>query len=92
MFYRGQDPSSRQLAQVINGFRDTYGLSIYSVSVDGVLLIADCRIPRTDRGAGAAPRREIFPAAVLVDPKQGVRRYRELYFAGRHGKTIPERF
>lgn len=26
-FYRGQDPIDGQLAQVINGFRDTYGLS-----------------------------------------------------------------
>ena len=27
-FYRGQDPIDGQLAQVINGFRDTYGLSV----------------------------------------------------------------
>ncbi len=36
-FYRGQDPIDGQLAQVINGFRDTYGLSVIPVSVDGVI-------------------------------------------------------
>lgn len=44
-FYRGQDPIDGQLAQVINGFRDTYGLSVIPVSVDGVInpLLPDYR-------------------------------------------------
>ncbi|EGO9684597.1 type-F conjugative transfer system pilin assembly protein TraF, partial [Escherichia coli] len=44
-FYRGQDPIDGQLAQVINGFRDTYGLSVIPVSVDGVInpLLPDSR-------------------------------------------------
>ncbi|MDV1844324.1 conjugal transfer protein TraF, partial [Escherichia coli] len=48
-FYRGQDPIDGQLAQVINGFRDTYGLSVIPVSVDGVInpLLPDSR---TDQG------------------------------------------
>ncbi len=65
----GAGTPSTQLAQVINGFRDTYGLSVIPVSVDGVInpLLPDSR---TDQ-AGAAPRCEIFPAMMLVDPKQG---------------------
>ena len=45
-FYRGQDPIDGQLAQVINGFRDTYGLSVIPVSVDGVInpLLPDSRL------------------------------------------------
>ncbi|WP_420213757.1 conjugal transfer protein TraF [Escherichia coli] len=68
-FYRGQDPIDGQLAQVINGFRDTYGLSVIPVSVDGVInpLLPDSRTHQ----AGAAPRAEDFPAMMLVDPKQG---------------------
>ncbi len=49
----GQDPIDGQLAQVINGFRDTYGLSVIPVSVDGVInpLLPDSR---TDQGRRSA--------------------------------------
>ena len=69
-FYRGQDPIDGQLAQVINGFRDTYGLSVIPVSVDGVInpLLPDSRMHQ-----GQAQRLGVkyFPAMMLVDPKQG---------------------
>ncbi|MDW9200302.1 conjugal transfer protein TraF [Escherichia coli] len=54
-FYRGQDPIDGQLAQVINGFRDTYGLSVIPVSVDGVInpLLPDSRTDQGRRSASA---------------------------------------
>ncbi|MEM0874348.1 type-F conjugative transfer system pilin assembly protein TraF, partial [Escherichia coli] len=69
-FYRGQDPIDGQLAQVINGFRDTYGLSVIPVSVDGVInpLLPDSR---TDQGQAQRLGVKYFPAMMLVDPKQG---------------------
>ncbi|MDY1815607.1 conjugal transfer protein TraF [Klebsiella pneumoniae] len=69
-FYRGQEPIDGQLAQVINGFRDTYGLSVIPVSVDGVInpLLPDSR---TDQGQAQRLGVKYFPAMMLVDPKQG---------------------
>lgn len=69
-FYRGQDPIDGQLAQVINGFRATYGLSVIPVSVDGVInpLLPDTR---PDRGQAQRLGVKYFPAMMLVDPKQG---------------------
>ncbi len=46
--------------QVINGFRDTYGLSVIST--------ADSR---TDQGQAQHLGVKYFPAMMLVDPKQG---------------------
>lgn len=69
-FYRGQDPTDGQLAQVINGFRATYGLSVIPVSVDGVInpMLPDTR---PDRGQAQRLGVKYFPAMMLVDPKQG---------------------
>lgn len=69
-FLPGQDPIDGQLAQVINGFRDTYGLSVIPVSVDGVInpLLPDSR---TDQGQAQRLGVKYFPAMMLVDPKQG---------------------
>ncbi|ECL4818001.1 type-F conjugative transfer system pilin assembly protein TraF [Salmonella enterica] len=69
-FYRGQDPIDGQLAQVINGFRTTYGLSVIPVSVDGVInpMLPDTR---PDRGQAQRLGVKYFPAMMLVDPKQG---------------------
>lgn len=69
-FYRGQDPIDGQLAQVVNGFRDTYGLSVIPVSVDGVInpMLPDTR---TDQGQAQRLGVKYFPAMMLVDPKQG---------------------
>lgn len=69
-FYRGQDPIDGQLAQVINGFRATYGLSVIPVSVDGVI---NPMLPDTRPDGGQAQRLGVkyFPAMILVDPKQG---------------------
>lgn len=69
-FYRGQDPIDGQLAQVINGFRATYGLSVIPVSVDGVI---NPQLPdtRPDRGQAQRLGVKYFPAMMLVDPKQG---------------------
>ncbi|GHM57414.1 hypothetical protein ECZU51_60840 [Escherichia coli] len=68
-FLPGQDPIDGQLAQVINGFRDTYGLECYSVSVDGVInpLLPDSGLTRQAQRLGV----KYFPAMMLVDPKQG---------------------
>ena len=66
-------------------------VGVVPVSVDGVInpLLPDSR---TDQGAGAAPRR--ISAMMLVDPKLGSITYliTWLLFAGRPGKTVPERF
>ncbi|EDU3771100.1 type-F conjugative transfer system pilin assembly protein TraF [Salmonella enterica subsp. enterica serovar Minnesota] len=69
-FYRGQDPIDGLLAQVINGFRATYGLSVIPVSVDGVI---NPMLPDTRPDGGQAQRLGVkyFPAMMLVDPKQG---------------------
>lgn len=69
-FYRGQDPIDGQLAQVINGFRATYGLSVIPVTVDGVI---NPMLPDTRPDQGQAQRLGVkyFPAMMLVDPKQG---------------------
>ncbi|OIN30373.1 type-F conjugative transfer system pilin assembly protein TraF [Salmonella enterica subsp. enterica serovar Sarajane] len=69
-FYRGQDPIDGQLAQVINGFRATYGLSVIPVSVDGVInpLLPDTR---PDQGQAQRLGVKYFPSMMLVDPKQG---------------------
>lgn len=69
-FYRGQDPIDGQLAQVINGFRSTYGLSVIPVTVDGVI---NPMLPDTRPDQGQAQRLGVkyFPAMMLVDPKQG---------------------
>ncbi len=65
-FYRGQDPIDGQLAQVINGFRDTYGLSVIPVSVDGVInpLLPDSR---TDQGQAQRLGVKYFPAMMLSE-------------------------
>ncbi|MCW9787086.1 type-F conjugative transfer system pilin assembly protein TraF [Escherichia coli] len=59
-----------QQRQAINGFRDTYGLSVIPVSVDGVInpLLPDSR---TDQGQAQRLGVKYFPAMMLVDPKQG---------------------
>ncbi len=51
-------------------FRDTYGLSVIPVSVDGVInpLLPDSR---TDQGQAQRLGVKYFPAMMLVDPKQG---------------------
>ncbi|EAA9533109.1 type-F conjugative transfer system pilin assembly protein TraF [Salmonella enterica subsp. enterica serovar Vitkin] len=69
-FYRGQDPIDGQLAQVINGFRSAYGLSVIPVTVDGVI---NPMLPDTRPDQGQAQRLGVkyFPAMMLVDPKQG---------------------
>ncbi|MCQ0982535.1 conjugal transfer protein TraF, partial [Klebsiella pneumoniae] len=36
-FYRGREAIDGQLVQVIKNFRETYGLSVIPVSVDGVI-------------------------------------------------------
>ncbi len=48
-FYRGREAIDGQLVQVIKNFRETYGLSVIPVSVDGVInpMLPDSR---TDRG------------------------------------------
>lgn len=38
-FYRGREPIDGQLVQVLSNFRETYGLSVISVSVDGVVIL-----------------------------------------------------
>ncbi|XIW30346.1 conjugal transfer protein TraF (plasmid) [Escherichia coli] len=69
-FTGGRTPSTGKLAQVINGFRDTYGLSVIPVSVDGVInpLLPDSR---TDQGQAQRLGVKYFPTMMLVDPKQG---------------------
>ncbi|WP_416359083.1 type-F conjugative transfer system pilin assembly protein TraF [Atlantibacter subterraneus] len=69
-FYRGQDPTDTQLAQVVKNFRDTYGLSVIPVSVDGIInpLLPDSR---TDAGQAARLGIRYFPALMLADPKSG---------------------
>lgn len=54
-FTGGKGPIDGQLAQVINGFRDTYGLSVIPVSVDGVInpLLPDSRTDQGRRSASA---------------------------------------
>lgn len=89
-FYRGQDPIDGQLAQVINGFRATYGLSVIPVTVDGVI---NPMLPDTRPDQGQAQRLgEIFPGHDAGRPETGqcpsvvIR----VYYAGRPGKTVPE--
>ncbi|MHD0335549.1 type-F conjugative transfer system pilin assembly protein TraF (plasmid) [Escherichia coli] len=92
-FTGGQEPIDGQLAQVINGFRDTYGLSVIPVSVDGVInpLLPDSR---TDQGQAQRLGVKYFPAMMLVDPKQGSVRPLSYGFISQDdlAKTVPERF
>lgn len=69
-FYRGSDAIDGQLVQVIKNFRETYGLSVIPVSVDGVInpLLPDSR---TDQGQAAELGVKFFPAMMLVNPKSG---------------------
>ncbi|VAX52170.1 conjugal pilus assembly protein TraF (plasmid) [Escherichia coli] len=52
-------------------FRDTYGLSVIPVSVDGVInpLLPDSR---TDQGQAQRLGVKYFPAMMLVDPNRAV--------------------
>lgn len=69
-FYRGREAIDGQLVQVIQNFRETYGLSVIPVSVDGVInpMLPDSR---TDQGQAAQLGVKYFPAMMLVDPKSG---------------------
>lgn len=70
LFYRGAEPIDGQLVGVVKGFRDSYGLSVVPVTVDGVVNPA---MPETRRDAGQAQRLGVthFPALMLVDPRSG---------------------
>ncbi|MCS3434237.1 type-F conjugative transfer system pilin assembly protein TraF [Klebsiella sp. BIGb0407] len=69
-FYRGSDAIDSQFVQVIKNFRETYGLSVIPVSVDGVInpLLPDSR---TDQGQAAQLGVKFFPAMMLVNPTSG---------------------
>lgn len=69
-FYRGRDPIDTQLVGVIKNFRETYGLSVIPVSVDGVV---NPQLPdsRQDAGQAATLGVRYFPALMLVDPASG---------------------
>lgn len=70
LFYRGAVPVDSQLVGVVKGFRDSYGLSVVPVTVDGVVNLA---MPETRVDSGQAQRLGVhhFPALMLVDPKSG---------------------
>ncbi|PVZ84209.1 type-F conjugative transfer system pilin assembly protein TraF [Serratia sp. S1B] len=67
-FYRGKDPIDGQLVGVIKNFRDTYGLTVISVSIDGVI---NPQLPESRYDSGQAEKIGVryFPALMLVDPK-----------------------
>ncbi|VCY00739.1 hypothetical protein BANRA_05559 [Klebsiella pneumoniae] len=67
-FYRGREAIDGQLVQVIKNFRETYGLSVIPVSVDGVInpMLPDSR---TDQGQAEQLGVKFFPAMMLVNPK-----------------------
>jgi conjugal transfer pilus assembly protein TraF len=69
-FYRGREAIDGQLVQVIKNFRETYGLSVIPVSVDGVInpMLPDSR---TDQGQAQQLGVKFFPAMMLVNPKSG---------------------
>lgn len=69
-FYRGRDAIDAQFVQVIKNFRETYGLSVIPVSIDGVInpLLPDSR---TDQGQAAQLGVKFFPAMMLVNPTSG---------------------
>lgn len=69
-FYRGREAIDGQLVQVIQNFRETYGLSVIPVSVDGVVnpLLPDSRM---DQGQSQQLGVKYFPAMMLVNPKSG---------------------
>ncbi|HBW7408352.1 TPA: type-F conjugative transfer system pilin assembly protein TraF, partial [Klebsiella pneumoniae] len=69
-FYRGREAIDGQLVQVIKNFRETYGLSVIPVSVDGVInpMLPDSR---TDQGQAEQLGVKFFPAMMLVNPKSG---------------------
>lgn len=69
-FYRGREPTDGQLVQVVKNFRETWGLSVIAVSVDGVInpLLPDSRV---DQGQAQRLGVKFFPAMMLVDPKSG---------------------
>ncbi|WP_058914099.1 type-F conjugative transfer system pilin assembly protein TraF [Entomohabitans teleogrylli] len=69
-FYRGGEAIDGQLVQVIQNFRETYGLSVIPVSVDGVInpMLPDSRV---DQGQAQQLGVKFFPAMMLVNPKSG---------------------
>ncbi|XJU38882.1 type-F conjugative transfer system pilin assembly protein TraF (plasmid) [Klebsiella pneumoniae] len=68
-FYRGREAIDGQLVQVIKNFRETYGLSVIPVSVDGV--INPC-CPTAGRTGEQSSFVKFFPTAMmLVNPKSG---------------------
>ncbi|WP_300002353.1 type-F conjugative transfer system pilin assembly protein TraF [uncultured Cedecea sp.] len=69
-FYRGSDPIDSQFVEVIKNFRETYGLSVIPVSVDGVInpLLPDSR---ADQGQATQLGVRFFPAMMLVNPQSG---------------------
>jgi type-F conjugative transfer system pilin assembly protein TraF len=89
-FYRGREAIDGQLVQVIKNFRETYGLSVIPVSVDGVInpMLPDSR---TDQGQAEQLGVKFFPAMMLVNPKSGQVKPSQLrlYQSGRPGETVP---
>lgn len=74
---------------MIKNFRETYGLSVIPVSVDGVInpMLPDSR---TDRGQAEQLGVKFFPAMMLVNPKSGGEASQlRLYQSGRPGETVP---
>ncbi|MHB2918014.1 type-F conjugative transfer system pilin assembly protein TraF [Klebsiella pneumoniae] len=69
-FYRGREAIDGQLVLVIKNFRETYGLSVIPVSVDGVInpMLPDSR---PDQGQAEQLGVKFFPAMMLVNPKSG---------------------
>ncbi|WP_272928534.1 type-F conjugative transfer system pilin assembly protein TraF [Serratia fonticola] len=67
-FYRGKEPIDGQLVGVIKNFRETYGLAVIPVSIDGVI---NPQLPDSRYDSGQAEKMGVryFPALMLVDPK-----------------------
>lgn len=70
-FYRGREAIDGQLVRVIKNFRETYGLSVIPVSVDGVInpMLPDSRTDQAAEQLGV----KFFPAMMLVNPKVAVK-------------------
>lgn len=73
---------------MIKNFRETYGLSVIPVSVDGVInpMLPDSR---TDQGQAEQLGVKFFPAMMLVNPKSGGEASQlRLYQSGRLAKQF----
>ncbi len=88
-FYRGREAIDGQLVQVIQNFRETYGLSVIPVSVDGVInpMLPDSRTDRT----GRTTRREVLPRDDAGRPEKRPGEAAQLWIhqPGRPGETVP---